>query len=256
MALITTPVVSTSIVSDSASAVALRMRQMTVAVAVIALVLSSLVVDRAGAQAEPEEAVEAPVTFLQGASDRNLDVYIDGRIAIRNISFGSFSAPLLLDEGKHRIDLREAGAKRRSKRIARISLDITDDRPVTVASYERTNGKLKLYRKAVDTSWVNGESRLVVRHLAKAGKVTMSYDGGPVFRDMQPGRSRKAVVPALPFDIDIVTESNGETVPLLSPVRVTLAQNTVTVLYVVGDFEAGTARAVFHAYRTPLTQQG
>lgn len=219
------------------------------------VLLSSIGVSNASAQVADDQ-VTAPVTFLQGVGGRSLDVYIDGKRAMRSVSFGSFSSQLELAEGKHRIDLREAGAKRRSKRIARISLKVVDDRPITIASYERPNGKIKLYKKSVDTSWVNGESRLIVRHLAKAPNISMSYDGGPVFRDIKPGRSRRAVVPALPFEINITAETTDGNVSVLAPSTVTLGKNTVTVVYVVGDFEAGTARVVFHAYRTPPPQTG
>ncbi len=220
------------------------------------LLMASVHVDVAAAQDDDEAQADTPVTFLQGVGDRDLDVYINGKIAMRNVSFGSFSAAMLLPQGKYRIDLRDAGSKRRSPRIARISLRIVDDRPITLVSYQRPNGKIKVAQRAVDTTWVNGESRLIVRHLASAPVITMSYDGGPVFRDIKPGRSRRAVVPALPFDIKITTDVDGVAVPVLDPVRVSLVKNTVTVVYVVGDFDAGTARAVFHAYRTPETQNG
>ncbi len=235
-----------------------RSRFVSLAAALVSalLVMSSVQLAPAAAQSEDETPIEAPMTFLQGIGDRSVDVYINGKIALRGVSFASFSSPVMLPEGKHRIDLRDAGAKRRSKRLARVSVRVADSQPITVASYQRSNGKIKLYRKAVDTSWVNGESRFIVRNLANAPRVTMSYDGGPVFRDIAPGRSRRSVVPALPFVINITANTEDGIVPVLDPVRVTLGKNTVTVLYLVGDFENGTARAVFHAYRTPPMQNG
>ncbi len=228
-----------------------RGQRLLVVLVIKVLLVALLVLDGVSVAAQAnEQPATAPLTFVQGLPDVDVDVYIDGKLAMRDVAFGTFRSGVRLEQGAHRIDLRPAGAKRRSKRIARIRIEVKDDAPQTVVSYLRPNGRIRLYKKMVNTSWVNGESRLIVRHLANGPAVSVHYDGGVAYADVKPGQSRRNVVPALPFDIS-VSSPGGQ---VLDPVRVSLAMNTVTVVYIVGDVDEGTLRVMFHAYRTPLQQ--
>ncbi len=200
---------------------------------------------------DADEAVSSSLTFIHGVPGQRFDVYVGKELVAANAEFSSLHPGIALSQGRHKVAIREPGARAKSRPIAKLRVKVTNSAPQTVVAHLDNNGEIDLYKRRVNTKWVNGEARLIVRHLAHAPAIQLRYDGGLKHRSVASGQTRKSVVPALPFELGVYAQTSEELQPILDPVMVSLAANTVTVVYVIGSNDDGTLTTLSHAYRTP-----
>src|SRR5215210_4801648 len=140
-------------------------------VATLALVLASVLgLGTAGAQ----EAT-GTVTIVHGFRGLVADVYLDGTLILESFEPERATDPVQLAAGDHQVEVREAGAAASSAAAVAGTLTVPAGSNLS-AVVEPT---MTVFNN--DTAGVApGSTRLVVRHAAAAGPVSVSLDNAPL----------------------------------------------------------------------------
>ncbi len=177
---------------------------------------------------------------IPGADDFPVDVYVDDALALPGVTFGAVAAGIDLPAGRRTIAIRPAGADASSAPAIQKKLVIGSNINYSITAFLNADGAPRINRVRNDIRALDGEARVIVRHLALAPTVDVLVNGAETFTlTNAPGhRQGKAVVPAGTYSVSVVADADNSIVALPAT-DLAFAADTVTVVYAVGDFANG-----------------
>jgi hypothetical protein len=186
------------------------------------------------------------VAIVQAVPGATVDVMIDGEEVESGVAAGEVLGPYRLSPGEHRVDFSGSGGVAEAATVevaADSEQDLVLHLPASVGG------------AAVVTSYATpdepigpGKARVLVAHTATVAPADVKVDGQVVFENIANGEFATADVPAGKHVVALLP--TGQTTdPILGPLTVELAPQTVTMVYAMGDPEEGTMELVAHSSR-------
>ncbi|GAA3834939.1 DUF4397 domain-containing protein [Streptomyces phyllanthi] len=179
----------------------------------------------------------ATVTVFHGIPGTTVDVYANGKRLLSGFTPGSLSSPLSLPADSYDIEVFKAGASPSGTPVVERTVEVTEGANASVTANLNVNGRPALNTFVNDTSRVpDGQSRLVVRHVADAPAVDVRAGGTPVFKNVQNPEQEQTEVDAGSVNADVVL--TGTTTVVIGPATLNLESGATTVVYAWGSADA------------------
>ncbi|WP_250674946.1 DUF4397 domain-containing protein [Paraclostridium ghonii] len=162
-----------------------------------------------------------------------VDVYIDGQLVIKDLSFTNFSDYSYLPEGMHTIQVTPTGDA--SKVVINKMVDVPDNRIFTIAAVGNLeNIELLLLEDDINEVPSTKEATLRVIHLSpNAPAVNIIANDNTVFKNINFKENSDYIkVPAGMYDVKVALSENGK-VALSS--KVNLKANRIYTIFAVGN---------------------
>lgn len=216
------------------------MRRTSALVALLAL--SALAVAGLGPAAGAQSGT-GTVTVIHGVPGVDVDVYVDGEVALEGFTPETVTDPIELPAGDHQVDIRPAGADPADDPIISGSASLPAGANATLIAHLTADGTPTLSAFVNDTSpTAAGEGRLVVRHTAAAPAVDVLSDGTAVVSGLANPDEATLDLPA--GTVPAAVAAAGTTEPVIGPVDVPVVAGQVTTVYAIGSLEDDTLGAV------------
>lgn len=176
----------------------------------------------------------ATVTVFHGIPGETVDVYANGKKLLSKFTPGSLSSPLSLPADSYDIKVFKAGASPSGTPVVQRTVEVAEGANASVTANLNVDGKPALNAFTNDTSKVpDGQSRLIVRHVADAPAVDVRAGGTPVFKDVENPEQAMTEVDAGSVNADVVLA--GTTTVVIGPTTLNLESQKVTVVYAWGS---------------------
>jgi hypothetical protein len=183
---------------------------------------------------------DACVSIVHASPDApNVDIYVDGNLALSNLAFGWWSGWLALPAGEHQVQVTPTGAA-----AADAVIDATLDLEAGVAYQVAATGfvaEIAPQVYVIDPSGLaDGSARVTVMHtVPDAPAVDVAVTGGDVLIPGLefPNMSDALDVPAGAYDLEVRVGGTEDVVLPLPGVE--LAANTLYNVYAIGSVETG-----------------
>jgi hypothetical protein len=185
------------------------------------------------------------VAVVQAVPGTVVDVRIDGQPVGNDVATGKVLGPYELSTGEHRIDFTSPTGLAQAATV-RVAGDSHQDVVLHLGAAPGSVARVTTYRIPVDPIGPE-KARVLVAHAASVGAADLRVDGQAVFTDVTNGEFATADVPAGRHSVVLVPADAGGP-HLLGPLDLALSQRTITMLYAIGDPEAGLT-AVVHTAR-------
>ena len=225
----------------------------------VGLVVAGFTVDsaRSATGGPPAAAPVVPVVPLAGATSTvdvvqalpgsAVRVEIDGRTVGRNAALGKVIGPLRLAAGSHQVRFVGAGGKATTAATVTVGAGVAHDVVLHAPADAGGAPVVSVYRTP-DAPIAAGKARVLLAHTAEVGAGDIWVDGKPTFTGITNGQFAQADVPAGTHTVAI--RPAGQTgKPILGPLKVDLAQGTVTLAYAVGNPATRSMTVVAHVVR-------
>jgi hypothetical protein len=196
----------------------------------------------------PPETPTSSVTIVHGILELSVDVYVDGVLTLANFEPRSISQTLQLAQGRYRVQVFPRAANPpatapSSGAAIDGEINVPLDGDVTAVAHVNAAGTPALVTFPNDTTAITpGNTRVTVRHAAKAGPVDVVLNGAAAVEDLPNGEQRTLTVPAISGATVAVAAPNTTTpiVPELGLSSFASAAGVLTNVYAVSNV-AGTA---------------
>ena len=196
---------------------------------------TGLVASPAGAQ----DSDEGLVRVVHGLRGLVADVYVDGTLVLPTFRPERSTDPLPVPAGPHMIDIRQAGAATTEKPLLTQEVTVPSGFRGSLIAHLDREGKPTLTAFADDLSSVPpGQSRVVIRHAAAAGAVSVLLNDSPAFDRVRASGERADVVGAGEYEVAVTKPQGGE--PLAAPEGVEYTDGTANFMYLIGSQKEGT----------------
>jgi hypothetical protein len=199
--------------------------------------------------AHPAHArADAEVTIVHGIPKVPVDVYVDGKKAIKDFTFGTVTPELAFKPGTYRIAIRPYGASPRSKPILAATEKLKNRENATIVADLTAAGKPALTVFANPTAAPGRhKARVIVRHVAFAPAVDVYARTTKIISHLTNPHQKKLVVPA-PLTVKVSVKVAGTHTTVIGPVRLTFKARTTTIIYAIGSASGGSLTAVLQTY--------
>jgi hypothetical protein len=207
------------------------------ALAVLGLAAGFAVLGLGGVAAAADNA---SVSVVHGIPKTPVNVFVNGKLTLRNFQPGTLAGPLSLPAGSDQVRvLPAADTAGTGNPVISASAAVPAGANVTLVAHLDTAGKPVLTPYVNDVSRVAaGQARLVVRHTAAAPAVDVRAGGTPVIRGLTNPRQQELTVPAGSVRADVVLA--GTSTVVIGPATLNLAEGSATIVYAVGSAEQKT----------------
>jgi hypothetical protein len=207
------------------------------ALAVLGLAAGFAVLGLGGVAAAADDA---SVGVVHGIPKTPVNVFVNGKLTLRNFQPGTVAGPLSLPTGSYQVRVfPAANTAGTGNPVISASAAVPAGANVTLVAHLDTAGKPVLTPYVNDVSRVAaGQARLVVRHTAAAPAVDVRAGGTPVIRGLTNPRQQELTVPAGSVRADVVLA--GTTTVVIGPATLNLAEGSATIVYAVGSAEQKT----------------
>jgi hypothetical protein len=203
----------------------------------ICVVLVLFVVVLAPGAAEAQAT--STVTVVHGLRGLVADVYLDGKIAIAAFQPERVSDPMTVPAGKHRVEIRTAGASATSPPALAATVDLVPGTRYSAVAHLDPQGRPALSAFTDDYPPLPmGKARAVIRHVAAAGPVDVHLGSRVVAAGLVNGKESDAVVPAATYTLAAMPA--GQPQHLLPVESVPFREGQATVMYLIGSMKDGT----------------
>ncbi len=198
------------------------------------------------------------VTVVHGIPGLDVDVYVNGALAIPGFTPDTITDPIELDAGDYDVAIRAAGADPTSDPVLTASATVNTGDNLALVAHLQEDGTPTISAFANDVSPVPfRRSRLVVRHLAAAPAVDISLrrywrrigtlegvvNGDEAQLDgLRSGKYRVSIFPA-----------GGDDAVFSAKLR--LRSRTAYFVYAVGSLADGTFRVLVDAVKTERSRR-
>lgn len=208
-------------------------------IAAAALALAS--VATAAVVASPAHAASmsttAEVTVVHGIPNTPVDVYVNGKITLKDFKFGKVAGPLSLAPGKYAIALRAAGAMSTAAAVLSTSVKVVAGENATIVADLTAKGKPALSVFANPTTMIpSGDTRVIVRHVAEAPGVDVYAGASKVVTDLTNPHQATLTIPAGKLSIKV--DVTGTKTTVIGPASFTFAKGKTTIIYAIGNATA------------------
>jgi hypothetical protein len=207
------------------------------ALAVLGLAAGFAVLGLGGVAAAADNA---SVSVVHGIPKTPVNVFVNGKLTLRNFQPGTLAGPLSLPAGSYQVRVFPAAdTAGTGNPVISASAAVPAGANVTLVAHLDTAGKPVLTPYVNDVSRVAaGQARLVVRHTAAAPAVDVRAGGTPVIRGLTNPRQQELTVPAGSVRADVVLA--GTSTVVIGPATLNLAEGSATIVYAVGSAEQKT----------------
>lgn len=186
------------------------------------------------------------VDVVQALPGSAVKVEIDGRTVESFASLGKVIGPLQLAAGSHEVRFLSAKGTTTAATVtvqAGVAHDVVLHAPAAAGGAPMVS----VYRTPAAPIGA-GKARVLLAHTAEVGAGDIWVDGKPAFKDITNGQFAQADVPAGTHAVAIrPAGTTGK--PILGPLKVDLAEGTVTLAYAVGNPADKSMTVVAHVVR-------
>jgi len=172
--------------------------------------------------------------LVHGVRGLVADVYLDGKLALATFQPVRSTDPISLPAGKHAVDVRQAGAAAASTPILHAEVSFIGGVRQSAVVHLDAAGKPAITLFLDDVSQVPaGATRIVVRHVAAAGALTVLLDGQAVAKDLVNDHETEQQAKAGSHQLAITDPTTGTN--LSAPQQVNFAEGSANFMYVIGS---------------------
>lgn len=212
-----------------------------------ALLISAATVLIAGTAQLPSSGAAAgpgSVQIIQAVPGGLVDVSVDGKPVGRQTAEGKILGPLEVEPGNHVVEFSGAWVRQPLGTAITVrsgtSTDVVFHRPASAQGAPVINTYTT--PKAVIGP---GKARVLIAHTATVAPADVRVDGRVIFTNIANGEYAQADVPAGVHRVSLLP-TGQRTRPILGPIDVTLAPQTVTMVYAVGSPTHGSMSVIAH----------
>ena len=207
------------------------MKRMAVA-AVLAVVAGFALLGIGGSAAAADSA---SVSVVHGIPNTPVNVFVNGKLTLRDFKPGAVAGPLSLPAGSYQVKVfPAANTAGTGSPVISATAQVPAGANVSLVAHLDTSGKPALTPFVNDVSRLPaGQARLVVRHTAAAPAVDVRAGGTPVIRGLTNPQQRELSVPAGSVRADVVLA--GTNTVVIGPATLNLAEGSATIVYAVGS---------------------
>jgi Domain of unknown function (DUF4397) len=213
-----------------------------IAAAAVLVIAAGLAVFGAGGVAGAAE--NASVTVVHGIPNTPVNVFVNGKLTLRNFAPGTVAGPLSLPAGSYQVRVFAASnTAGTGTPVISATAQVPAGANVTLVAHLDASGKPKITPFVNDVSRLAaGQARLIVRHTAAAPAVDIRAGGTPVIRGLTNPQQRVLNLPAGTVKADVVLA--GTSTVAIGPANVDLKEGSATIVYAVGSATDKTLRLV------------
>jgi len=189
----------------------------------------------------------ADVTVVHGIPKTPVDVYLDGKLALNDFTFGTVTKPIALAPGSYSIAIRPHKASTKSKPILATTVKVTAGENASIVANLSAKGAptLNAFRNPT-SSLPMGDARVIIRHVADAPGVDV-YAGKPkVVFDLTNPRQATLVIPA--GKVTVKVDVSRTTTTVIGPATFDFKAGTTTVIYAIGSAAGKTLTVAVQTY--------
>ena len=215
-----------------------RIMNVLTGLAVAAATVGGAVVTSSTGHAQPEQT-DGLVRVVHGLRGLVADVYLDGTLVLPTFRPERATEPLPIPAGDHLVEIRQAGAAATDEPLLTQEVTVPAGFRGSVVAHLDGEGNAKLTAFADDLSAVPaGQSRVVVRHAAAAGPVTVLLNEQAAFEGLASETEAGGVLGAGPYEVAVTPAQGGQ--PLAAPEQVQYPDGTANFMYLIGSQADGT----------------
>ena len=163
----------------------------------------------------------------------NVDVYVNDQMVFSNLAFGDFTRYVYLDEGEYNVSVYLAGQKDRP--VINQMVDVPSQQIFTIAATGNLDnlGLLVIPDKVSKSPSQNYSSVRVIHLSPNAPGVDILVDGDTLFEDISFGEGTDYVdLNPGTYNVNVVLNTDKSVV---LPLKVTLNQNKIYTIYIIGN---------------------
>jgi hypothetical protein len=204
-----------------------------IAAAVVLAVATGFTVFGAGGVANAAD--DASVTVVHGIPKTPVNVFVNGKITLKNFQPGTVAGPLSLPAGSYKVTVfAAANTAGTGTPVISATAQVPAGANVTLAAHLTADGKPTITPFVNDVSKLApGQARLIVRHTAAAPAVDVRAGGTPVISGLTNPNQKVLNLPASTVKADVVLA--GTSTVVIGPANVTLKEGTATIVYAIGS---------------------
>jgi hypothetical protein len=209
-----------------------------IAAAVVLGVVAGFAVLGTGGPANAAD--DASVSVVHGIPNTPVNVFVNGKLTLRNFRPGTVAGPLSLPAGSYQVRVFPAANTSGSGNpVISATAQVPAGANVSLVAHLTASGSPTITPFVNDVSRVPaGQARLVVRHTAAAPAVDVRAGGTPVIRGLTNPKQQALTVPAGTVRADVVLA--GTSTVAIGPANLSLREGTATVVYAIGSAEQKT----------------
>jgi hypothetical protein len=207
------------------------------AAAVLALAAGSVLL---GIASPAGAADNASVSVVHGIPNTPVNVFVNGKLTLRNFQPGKVAGPLSLPAGSYQVKVfPAANTAGTGNPVISATAQVPAGANVSLVAHLSASGAPTLTPFVNDVSRLSaGQARLVVRHTAAAPAVDVRAGGSPVIRNLTNPQQRELTLPAGTVRADVVLA--GTSTVVIGPATLDLAEGTATIVYAIGSADQKT----------------
>lgn len=204
-----------------------------IAAAVVLGIAAGLAVIGGGGVASAAD--NASVTVVHGIPKTPVNVFVNGKITLKNFQPGTVAGPLSLPAGSYKVTVfAAANTAGTGTPVISATAQVPAGANVTLAAHLTADGKPTITPFVNDVSKLApGQARLIVRHTAAAPAVDVRAGGTPVISGLTNPNQKVLNLPASTVKADVVLA--GTSTVAIGPADVTLKEGTATIVYAIGS---------------------
>lgn len=184
------------------------------------------------AQAPAPPAGAASVTVVHGLRGELVDVYLDGKLALKGFQPERVTDPLKVPAGDHRVILRTAGSPADGTPMATANVKVAAGANLSLVGHLNTDGEPTVTAYDNNVSPLPaGKARLVARSTAEISAITLVVNGDPLAPLAPEGEFGADLAPAT-YQVAVNAPNGGVIVP---PDDVPVPEGTATIMYLIGS---------------------
>ncbi|HTY71568.1 MAG TPA: DUF4397 domain-containing protein [Actinomycetes bacterium] len=188
---------------------------------------------------------DAKVSVFHGIPGVDVNVYVNGKITLKDFKPGAMAGPLSLPAGTYKVEVTsykadKAAGKKTADVIGPANIPVAAGHNYTIAAHLTTAGKPTATVFDNDISGLAaGKGRVTVAHVADAPTVAITANGATLIKSLSNPESASAVVPAATYKVGVV--AGGKTVFSTS---LPVAAGANTIVFAYGTYPSTFAVAV------------
>jgi hypothetical protein len=177
----------------------------------------------------------ASVSVVHGIPKTPVNVFVNGKLTLRNFKPGTVAGPLSLPAGSYQVRVFPPGnTAGTGTPVISATANVPAGANVSLVAHLDPAGKPTITPFVNDVSRLAaGQARLIVRHTAAAPAVDVRAGGTPVIRGLTNPQQRELTLPAGSVRADVVLA--GTSTVVIGPATVPLGEGTATVGYAIGS---------------------
>ena len=180
-------------------------------------------------------AENASVSVVHGIPNTPVNVFVNGKITLKNFKPGTVAGPLSLPAGSYQVKIfAAANTAGTGTPVISATAQVPAGANISLVAHLTAAGKPTITPFVNDVSKLApGQARLVVRHTAAAPAVDVRAGGTPVIKGLTNPQQRVLNLPAATVKADVVLA--GTSTVAIGPADVNLKEGTATIVYAVGS---------------------